>query len=77
MRQTARLFASAALGLIALPAAAQGTLTLSWWGFNGDRLEEFILAPFRAECGCEIVIETGNNADCLNRVQIRGGAGSM
>lgn len=79
MRLTTRLLTSAALALVALPvalpAAAQGTLTLSWWGFNGDRLEEFILAPFRAECGCEIVIETGNNADRLNRVQIRGGAG--
>jgi putative spermidine/putrescine transport system substrate-binding protein len=75
MRLTTRLLTSAALALVALPAAAQGTLTLSWWGFNGDRLEEFILAPFRAECGCEIVIETGNNADRLNRVQIRDGAG--
>mgnify|MGYP000011429882 CR=1 FL=1 len=56
------------------PLQAQ-TLTLSWWGFGGDRLEEFVLAPFRDYCGCEIVIETGNNSDRLNRVQIRGGAG--
>jgi len=58
----------------ALPAQSQ-TLTLSWWGFNGDLLEEHVLAPFREECGCEIVIETGNNSDRLNRVQIRGGGG--
>lgn len=76
MTRTTRLLATAAsLTLLAAPALAQQTLTLSWWGFNGDRLEEFILAPFRAECGCEIVIETGNNADRLNRVQIRGGEG--
>jgi len=73
--RTARLAAAVGAGLaLAAPASAE-TLTLSWWGFNGDRLEEFILAPFRAECGCEIVIETGNNSDRLNRVQIRGGGG--
>jgi putative spermidine/putrescine transport system substrate-binding protein len=64
----------AVLGLSAAPLMAQ-TLTLSWWGFNGDRLNEFIIQPFQAECGCEVVIETGNNADRLNRVQIRGGEG--
>lgn len=70
-----RLASAAGIALaLAAPAGAE-TLTLSWWGFNGDRLEEFILAPFREYCGCEVVIETGNNADRLNRVQIRGGAG--
>ena len=69
-------FASVAGIAIALAAPARAeTLTLSWWGFNGDMLEEHILAPFRDYCGCDVVIETGNNADRLNRVQIRGGAG--
>jgi len=67
-------FALAALS--AVPAMAQNkTLTISWWGFNGDKLEEIILKPFRAQCGCELVFETGNNADRLNKIKIRGGSG--
>ena len=62
--------------LSAAPAMAQNkTLTFSWWGFNGDKLEEIILKPFRAQCGCELVFETGNNADRLNKIKIRGGSG--
>jgi putative spermidine/putrescine transport system substrate-binding protein len=71
---TRLMISTAVLGLSAAPLLAQ-TLTLSWWGFNGDRLNEFIIQPFQEECGCEVVIETGNNADRLNRVQIRGGEG--
>ncbi len=58
------------------PAYAQTkTLTISWWGFNGDKLEQMVLKPFRAQCGCELVFETGNNADRLNKIKIRGGSG--
>jgi putative spermidine/putrescine transport system substrate-binding protein len=58
------------------PALAQTkTLTISWWGFNGDKLEQMVLKPFRAQCGCELVFETGNNADRLNKIKIRGGSG--
>lgn len=72
---TSRLLASSALlALFAAPAFSQ-TLTISWWGFNGDKLNEFIVQPFQEICGCELVFETGNNADRLNRVQIRGGSG--
>ncbi|SDW45740.1 ABC transporter substrate-binding protein [Roseicitreum antarcticum] len=65
---------TAAALLLASPAAAE-TLVVSWWGFNGDKLNEFIVQPFQEQCECELVFETGNNADRLNRVQIRGGAG--
>ncbi len=58
------------------PAYAQTkTLTISWWGFNGDKLEQMVLKPFRAQCGCELVFETGNNADRLNKIKVRGGSG--
>lgn len=67
---------SATAMLSAAPAAAQGkTLTISWWGFNGEKLEEIVLAPFREQCDCEIVFETGNNGERLNKLQIRNGAG--
>lgn len=68
------LASSAALALMAAPVFSQ-TLTISWWGFNGDKLDEFVVQPFQEQCGCELVFETGNSADRLNRVQIRGGAG--
>lgn len=65
-----------ATSFAAAPALAQGkTLTISWWGFNGDKLEEYIIKPFKEKCGCEIVFETGNNADRLNKIKIRNGEG--
>jgi putative spermidine/putrescine transport system substrate-binding protein len=67
---------SATALLSAAPASAQDrTLTISWWGFNGEKLESIILAPFREQCGCEILFETGNNGERLNKLQIRNGAG--
>ncbi|MGV8830814.1 MAG: ABC transporter substrate-binding protein [Devosia sp.] len=67
---------SATAMLSAAPAMAQDkTLTISWWGFNGEKLESIILAPFREKCGCEIVFETGNNGERLNKIQIRNGGG--
>lgn len=68
-----------ALGLaaLALPGHAQTpTFTISWWGFNGEKLNEIIVEPFKEICGCEVVFETGNNADRLNRLVLRDGAGA-
>jgi len=64
-----------ALGLMAAPALAQEkkTLTISMWGFNGDKLEAFLLKPFKDKHNVDIVLETGNAADRLNKVKIRKG----
>lgn len=70
----AALAVSTATLLSAAPVSAR-TLTISWWGFNGKKLESIILAPFREQCGCEIVLETGNNGERLNKIQIRNGSG--
>ncbi|WP_127754926.1 ABC transporter substrate-binding protein [Devosia sp. 1566] len=68
--------ALAASAMMAAPAMAQDkTLTISWWGFNGEKLETLVLAPFREMCDCEIVFETGNNGERLNKLQIRNGGG--
>lgn len=62
--------------LIGLGAAASAeTFTISWWGYNGDKLQENIVEPFQEICGCEVVFETGNNADRLGKLQARGGTG--
>ncbi|ABD56151.1 ABC transporter substrate-binding protein [Jannaschia sp. CCS1] len=67
---------SAAAILAATPALAQSrTFTVSWWGFNGDALQEIIIDPFQEMCDCEVIFETGNNSDRLSRLQLREGAG--
>jgi len=62
---------------LAAPAMAQDakTLTISWWGFNGEKLDALLIAPFKAKCGCEVVFETGNAGDRLNKLKIRNGEG--
>ena len=60
---------SAATLLAVTPALAQDrTFTVSWWGFNGDALQDIIIDPFQEMCSCEVVFETGNNADRLSRL---------
>ncbi|KAA2317199.1 extracellular solute-binding protein [Pseudooceanicola sediminis] len=71
-----RLAQISALALIASAASAQAeTLTISWWGYNGDKLNANIIEPFKAQCGCDVQFETGNNADRLGKLQARGGKG--
>jgi len=65
------------LGALATaPAEAQQkTFTISWWGYNGEKMDANIIEPFKQICGCNIVFETGNNADRLNKLKARGGKG--
>lgn len=70
------LAASAVLGaLLAGTAQAQEkkTLIVSMWGFNGDKLEAFLFKPFKEKYNVDIVLETGNASDRLNKVKIRKG----
>ncbi|MGB3555324.1 MAG: extracellular solute-binding protein, partial [Jannaschia sp.] len=68
-----------AFGLAVLPLAgaaqAQDTFVVSWWGYNGDKLQANIIEPFQEMCDCEVVFETGNNADRLNKLMARDGEG--
>ncbi len=68
------LLSSAAFALAAGAAHAE-QLVISWWGFNGEKLEANVVKPFQEICGCELVFETGNNGDRLNKLAARGGAG--
>ncbi|MEQ3624256.1 MAG: polyamine ABC transporter substrate-binding protein [Celeribacter sp.] len=63
-----------ALAASAVTAHAE-TLTISWWGYNGDKLDANLIAPFKEKCGCDVVFETGNNADRLGKLTARGGKG--
>lgn len=49
-------------------------LVISTWGFGEDLLWEHVFTPFEEEYGVDIVLETGNNADRLQRVLMRGGS---
>ncbi|MDO5642137.1 MAG: polyamine ABC transporter substrate-binding protein, partial [Paracoccus sp. (in: a-proteobacteria)] len=59
----------------AVSGAAKDTLTISWWGYNGDKLNANLIEPFKAICDCDVVFETGNNADRLGKLTARGGRG--
>jgi putative spermidine/putrescine transport system substrate-binding protein len=60
---------------VASPALAQRTFTVSWWGYNGEKMTANIITPFEKICDCTVVFETGNNADRLNKLKARGGKG--
>ncbi len=73
--QLATLALLAALGGAATASAQSKTLTISWWGYNGEKMTANIVDPFKKICGCDIVFETGNNADRLNKLKLRDGKG--
>ena len=71
-----RSLSVSALALALVAGAAQAdTLTVSWWGYNGEKLDANVIAPFKEKCGCDVVFETGNNADRLSKLTARGGKG--
>lgn len=73
--QLATLALLATLGGAATASAQSKTLTISWWGYNGEKMTANIIDPFKKICGCDIVFETGNNADRLNKLKLRDGKG--
>ncbi|SMF21495.1 putative spermidine/putrescine transport system substrate-binding protein [Xaviernesmea oryzae] len=75
LTQLATLALLATLGGAATAAAQSKTFTISWWGYNGEKMNANIIEPFKKICGCEIVFETGNNADRLNKLKLRDGKG--
>jgi putative spermidine/putrescine transport system substrate-binding protein len=60
---------------VSTPVFAQRTFTVSWWGYNGEKMTANIITPFEKICDCNVVFETGNNADRLNKLKARGGKG--
>lgn len=69
-------FALLLAGLLALPftPAAQAqvrTLVLSTYGLNNDLFKKDVYEPFQARCGCVIVLETGNAANRLAKLEAR------
>ncbi len=68
--QTRLILAGAsALALSASGALAQDkTLTISVYSFAQDEFKEIVYDPFEAQCGCELVVETGNSVERLAKI---------
>lgn len=59
---------SAQGGTIAQQGAKQ-KLVISTWGFSADFFKSEVYAPFEKEHNVEIVVDSGNNADRLNKIR--------
>ena len=71
-RRAAVLAAMVMLAAAAGPAMAQKrTLVLSTYGLNNDLFKRIVYEPFGKLCSCEIVLETGNAADRLAKLDAR------
>lgn len=58
--------------LLAVPAGAQQPqIVVSTFGVNQDAFARILFRPFEAECGCKVVVESGNNADRLAKLEAR------
>jgi putative spermidine/putrescine transport system substrate-binding protein len=73
LRFTAAFFTAALLGASHSFAADQRTLVVSEWGYTPKESQEYLYKPFEEQNNVKVVIETGNNADRLNKMKIRGG----
>ncbi|WP_081355419.1 ABC transporter substrate-binding protein [Agrobacterium vitis] len=69
--------ASVLAGIVTSASAEEKTLVGSEWGYTPQQSDEFLYKPFEKICGCKVVIDTGNNADRLNKMRIRGGIDVM
>jgi putative spermidine/putrescine transport system substrate-binding protein len=72
MPRLALTAALAGLALAAQPVAAQQPeLVVSTFGIAQEAFRRILFQPFEAECGCKVVVESGNNADRLAKLEAR------
>src|SRR5271155_2480773 len=45
------------------------TLTISLYGFAQDAYKKLVYDPFEAQCGCKLVVETGNSVERLAKME--------
>jgi putative spermidine/putrescine transport system substrate-binding protein len=67
-----RILATAALLLMAgaTAQAQERTLTISVYAFAQDAYDKIVYQPFEKECGCKLVVETGNSAERLAKMDV-------
>ncbi|WFS00791.1 ABC transporter substrate-binding protein [Rhizobium tumorigenes] len=49
--------------------AADKTLTISVYAFAQDDYKKLVYDPFKAKCGCTLVVETGNSVERLAKME--------
>lgn len=54
-----------------LRAAERPKLVISWWGFNGDNLQKYLIKPFLEKYDADITFDTGGAPDRFNRIKLR------
>ncbi|MEX2694251.1 polyamine ABC transporter substrate-binding protein [Rhizobium mongolense] len=68
--KTSLIASAALLALIPLGAVAQDrTLTISVYAFAQDDFETLVYDPFEKQCGCKLVVETGNSVERLAKIE--------
>lgn len=63
------LAAPLALSLAAPALAAERTLTISVFAFAQDAYAKILYKPFEEKCGCKVVVETGNSAERIAKME--------
>ncbi|KFB08278.1 ABC transporter substrate-binding protein [Nitratireductor basaltis] len=69
-----KTFLASTVALAALTGAATAQdkkLVISVYGFAQDEFKEIVYDPFEAQCGCELVVETGNSVERLAKLEAR------
>ncbi|MFA1621699.1 polyamine ABC transporter substrate-binding protein [Rhizobium mongolense] len=68
--KTSLIASTALLALIPLGAVAQDrTLTISVYAFAQDDFKTLVYDPFEKQCGCKLVVETGNSVERLAKME--------
>jgi putative spermidine/putrescine transport system substrate-binding protein len=69
VKNTTSILALAGLALFAASAHAEKqTLVISGYPIAQPLFDKYVYAPFKAKCGCDLVVETGNNADRIAKL---------
>ena len=50
-------------------SAEERTLTISVYAFAQDDYKKIVYDPFEAQCGCKLVVETGNSVERLAKME--------
>lgn len=68
--KTSLIASAALLALIPLGAVAQDrVLTISVYAFAQDDFKTLVYDPFEKQCGCKLVVETGNSVERLAKME--------
>src|SRR5882762_6064619 len=68
---TAQVIVAAVLGFAGVAQAEQPTLVVSAYAANVDQYRKDLFDPFERICGCKVVLDLGNTAERLTKLDAR------